>query len=326
MRNCWLLRIAGAVCVAALMMAAFAPVSVYGEEEHEWPVVPGDENGVPVVPDPSNVDPPEIEDMLQANPKFPVMEGPADTTFVFEVEFNFRSGDPGGRSFDLTVTGPPDWLLYAAESAMNLENQISAIHLEPYTVGQPVAVVAVAPFWLYPESGEYDIDMRISGAQLEDSVSLTAVITPRYELEADTTTGLDTARTTVGQDATLDLSLVNAGTAPMNSVVLSAELPPDVNGEAWTVAFDPPLVTDLAPGAETEVQVYVTPPPDAIPGDYMATVKFDGEPALSGAPPEVPVRILVSGQGTSWILPGVIALILIAGGVYGYRRLARRKA
>lgn len=326
MRNSWLLRIAGAFCVASLMVAALVPASIHADDEGEWPVVPGDEGEVPVVPDPSELDPSEIEDMLQAHPKYPVMEGPADTTFVFEVEFTFRSGDPGGRSFDLSVTGPPDWLLYVAESTMDLESQISAIFLEPYTVDQPIAVVAVAPFWLYPEPGEYPIDLRISGGDLEDAVSLTATITPRYELDADTATGHDTARTTVGEDATLGVSVVNAGTAPMRNVTLSAELPPGVNGEDWTVAFDPPSITDLAPGGETEVQVSITPPSDTQPGDYMTTVKFDGDPALSAAPPEVPVRILVRGQSSSWIVVVVIIALLAAGGVYGYRRLAGRKA
>ncbi len=320
MRNCWLIRLAAAICVVALAAIAISPAAVQADEG-DFPVHPD-----PTELDPTELDPSEIEEILQATPTFPALEGPADATFQFEVEFTYRSGDPQGRSFDLSVTGPPDWLTYIAESAHDLEQQISAIHLEPYTVGQPIVVVAVAPFWLYPEPGEYPIELRISGNDLEDVATLTATITPRYELDAETATGLDTTRTSVGSEATLGVNVINTGTAPIENVTLSADLPPDVNGQEWDVSFEPAQVTNLSPGSETEVHVAITPPGDAEPGDYLTTLKFDGEPALSDAPPSVPIRVSVAGQ-TSWGLVAVVVIALLAGGaLLGYRKYGRKRA
>ncbi len=314
MRNTWLLRVAGTLCVVALAAAALGPMAVLA-----------DEGDLPPVPDPSEVELPEIEEAFEVVPKFPAMEGPADSTFLFEVEFTYRSGDPGGRSFDLTVVGPPDWMCYAAESSMELERQISAIHIEPYTVKQPIVVVAVAPFWLYPEPGEYPIELRVTGGDLGGVADLTATITPRYSLDAETATGVDTARTSVGSETTLAVNVINTGTARMENVTLSATLPPDVNGEAWDISFEPPQITNLAPGSDMEVQVSITPPGEVVPGDYVTTLSFDGAPALSSAPPSVPIRVLVSDSPSWSLIAVVIAALVVVGGVFGYRQFTRRK-
>ena len=54
---------------------------------------------------------PTIPDVLMVNAKYPSMTGPSDSTFKFEVEFTYRTGNPVGEDFDLTVTGPQGWHL-----------------------------------------------------------------------------------------------------------------------------------------------------------------------------------------------------------------------
>ncbi len=324
MRNSWLIRCAVAVlCSVALTATALAPLAVSANDED---VVPLDDEMVPVPGNDEMADPSEIEDILEAHPKFPALEGPADTTFLFEIEFTYRSGEALGQSFDLSITGPTDWLTYVAESTYDVEKQISAIFLEPYTVKQPIVVVAVAPFWLYPEPGEYPIELRISGGGLEDVANLTATITPRYELDAETATGYETAATTAGSETTLGVNVVNSGTARMENVILSASTPPEVNNEAWEVTFEPERVVDLPPGAKAEVQVSITPPADVEPGDYMTTLEFDAQPALSAAPPAVPIRVSVAGH-TAWGFVLALLVVVLAGAIaLGYRKYGRKKA
>ncbi len=267
---------------------------------------------------------PKIEDMLQVNAKFPSMTGSADSTFKFEVEFTFRTGEPVGRAFDLTVSGPTGWLTYIAESTYKLDSQISAIFLEPYAVKQPVVVVAVAPFWLYPEPGDYPLELLVSSGELKQTVSLTATITARYGLSAETTSGLLNTKTTAGKTATLGVNVTNTGTAGLDKVTLSSTTPTGIASEEWQVTFAPETIENLAPGDAIEVQVSVTPPSKTVAGDYMVTLNFDGEPALSSEPPALDIRVSVATR-TAWGIIGALIIIVVVGGlVWAFRAFGRR--
>ncbi len=306
MRNPRLVRIVGALlCVAAISGATMAPL-----------LVSADENTASA--------PPAIPTVFQVNPKFPAMTGTADSTFTFEVEFTYRSGDPMGKSFDLAVTGPPGWLTYIAESSRTLDRQISAMFLEPYSVKQPIAVVAVAPFWLYPEPGDYPIELRASSGDIQDAVTMTATITARYGLSAETLSGRLSTKTTAGKPTTFGVNVTNTGTARMDRVTLSASKPAGLGNEEWQVTFDPATIENLPPGDKTEVQVTITPPANTVAGDYMVTLNYGGEPALSSAPPSVPIRVSVATP-TTWGLIGAGILVLVAGGlVLAFRKFGRR--
>ncbi len=291
--------------VAALVGATMAPLMVSADENEA-------------------TDAPAREEILQINPKFPSMTGTADSTFKFEVDFTYRAGEPRGKAFDLAVTGPPGWLTYIAESTRSLDRQISAIHLEPYSVRQPVVVVAVAPFWLYPEPGDYPIELRASSGDLQDIVNMTATITARYGLQAETLSGRLSTKTTAGKETSFGVNVVNSGTARMDQVTLSASKPGGMGGEEWLVAFEPENIENLAPGDKTEVQVTVTPPANTVAGDYMVTLNFDGDPPLSSSPPSLPIRVSVATQ-TTWGIVGVLVVVLvIAGLVFAFRRYGRR--
>lgn len=291
-------------CVVVVGGALLAPTALLAQEEQ--PTVPA------------------IPEILQVNPKFPSMTGAADSSFKFEVEFTYRSGEARGRTFDLAVTGPPGWLTYIAESTYKLDSQISAIFLEPYSVKQPVVVVAVAPFWLYPEPGDYPIEFRVSSGELSDIVTLTATITARYGLDAATTSGQLNTKTTAGKPATLGVKVTNTGTAPLDKVTLSSTKPSGIGNEQWEVVFEPASIENLAPGGETEVQVSITPPPNTVAGDYMVTLNYSGEPALSSAPPSLAIRVSVATR-TTWGLVGALIVVLVAGGlVWAFRKYGRR--
>lgn len=267
---------------------------------------------------------PTIQEILQINPKFPSMTGTADSTFKFEVEFTYRSGEPRGKSFDLAVTGPPGWLTYIAESQYNLDRQISAIFLEPYAVKQPIVVVAVAPFWLYPEPGDYPIELRVSSGDLQDDVTMTATITARYGLQAETLSGRLNTKTTAGKETSFGINVVNSGTARMDRVTLSANKPGGIGNEEWVVTFAPETIENLGPGDKTEVQVNITPPANTVAGDYMVTLRFDGEPELSSAPPSLPIRVSVATQTTWGIVGAVIVVLVVVGLVFAFRKYGRR--
>lgn len=305
MRSSRLNRVlAGVLSLFLLGVVALAPAVVLAEDEEET---------VPTIPD-----------QLLVNPKFPSMTGAADTTFKFEVEFTFRTGNPVGKAFDLKVTGPADWLTYIAESTYKLDSQISSIFLEPYSVKTPIVVVAVAPFWLYPEPGDYPLQLLVSSGDLQETVDLTATITARYGLSAETTSGRLNTKTAAGKAATFGVTVTNSGTAALDKVTLTSTTPAGIANEAWKVAFEPETIENLAPGDSIEVQVSVTPPSKTVAGDYMVKLNLDGEPKLSSAPPTLDMRVSVATK-TAWGVIGALIVVVVIGGlVWAFRTFGRR--
>ena len=303
-------RLACLVGCFTLCLAAFggllnqAIASAQSEEEEEAP-------------------PPEEELELQA--KYPSLSGPADTTFEFEVGFSLRHATEA-REFELSTSGPEGWLIYIAESTYETDKQITAIRLETYSVSENVVVIAIAPFWLFPEPGDYTIVMEAvsKNLSLKDTVELTATITARYQLAAETTSGRLNTKATAGKESSFSITVTNIGTATLDKVTFSATKPSGIANEEWKVTFDPKNIEALAPLDEKEIEVTVEPPSKTIAGDYMITLKFDADPDLSSEPPELEIRVTVSTPTRwGWIGAGIIVAV-VAGLVLGFRRYGRR--
>ena len=153
---------------------------------------------------------------------------------------------------------------------------------------------------------------------------MTATITARYGLEAETTSGRLNTKTTAGKATVFGVNVTNSGTARLDKVTLSATKPAGISNEEWLVSFEPASIENLAPGDATEVQVSITPPSNTIPGDYMVTLEYGGDPALSSAPPSLPIRVSVATR-TTWGLVGALIVVLVVGGlVWAFRKYGRR--
>jgi len=267
--------------------------------------------------------PPEETFELQA--KYPALSGPADTTFEFEVGLSYRYGE-GPREFELHTTGPEGWLTYVCESSYQKDKQLTAIRLETYSVSEKVLVVAIAPFWLFPEPGDYTIEMEAvsEDLSLKDSIDLTATITARYNLAVETTSGRLNTKATAGKESSFSITVTNVGTATLDKVTFSSTRPSGIGNEEWKVTFDPEKIEALAPLDNKEIEVTVKPPAKTIAGDYMTTLKFDTDPDLSTEPPKLEIRVTVSTPTKwGWIGAGIIVAV-IAGLVVGFRRFGRR--
>ncbi|MEA3253960.1 MAG: NEW3 domain-containing protein, partial [Chloroflexota bacterium] len=195
--------------------------------------------------------PPE-EDRLEFDTKYPVLSGAADSPFEFEVGIRYLSAKEKALDFDLSVEVPQGWIGYIAESKYSKDKEISAISLEPYGIKEKLLVVAMAPFWLYPEPGEYTLTLKVSSGEVKGSMDLTARITARYDLSAGTK--LEGGRLNIKAEADkenyLPISVTNTGTATLDKVTLSSSKP-----EGWSVTFSPEKVESLSAGTSQEVEV-----------------------------------------------------------------------
>jgi len=265
--------------------------------------------------------PPEPTFELQA--KYPALSGPADTTFEFEVGLSYRHGEEP-REFELRTMGPEGWLTYVCESSYQKDKQLTAIRLETYSVSEKVLVVAIAPFWLFPEPGDYTVELEAVSGDLKDTIDLTATITARYNLAVETTSGRLNSKATAGKESSFSIVVTNTGTATLDKVTFSSTKPKGIGNEEWSITFKPDKVEALHPWDEQEVEVTLKPPSKTIAGDYMTTLKFDTDPDLSTEPPKLEIRVTVSTPTKwGWIGAGIIAAVIV-GLVVGFRRLGRR--
>jgi uncharacterized membrane protein len=259
------------------------------------------------------------EDRIEFDVKYPALSAAADSAFEFEVDVRYLSADTEARDFDLSIVAPEGWITYACESKYATEKEISAVRLEPYGIKQSLLIMVMAPFWLYPEPGDYTIKLVATSGEITGSVAFTAKITARYDFSA--ATKLEGGRLNIkaesGKESYLPISVTNTGTAPLDKITLSSNRP-----GGWSVTFNPEKIEALSPGASQEVEVVVKPPEKTIAGDYTISLKFAGEP--SSHADDLAIRVTV-GTSTKWGLVGVgIVVAIIAGLAVTFMRLGRR--
>ncbi len=274
------------------------------------------EQGEPPAEEPELEEKPEQK--IEFETKYPMLSGPADTTFEFEVKLSYIGGEEA-TAFELSVEGPQGWLAYVCESTYQKDKEISSIRLEPEPRTETVGVIAMAPFWLYPEPGEYTIKLIATSENVTGSIDLMAKITARYDFYV--ATKLEGSRLNVkatsGKDSYLPLEVTNTGTADLNKVTFSSSKP-----QGWSVTFNPEKVESLSAGDSQEVEVTIKPPAKTIAGDYMIVLKFSGDPSSHAN--DLDIRGTV-GTSTKWGLIGVgIVIAIIAGLAVTFTRMGRR--
>jgi len=263
------------------------------------------------------------EEKIELNSKYPIRPGPADISFIFDVELLYSGGEEQ-RTFELSAEGPDGWLVSILQSAYEA-TEISAIRLDPKkTYPETIAVAASAPYWLFPEPGDYTITLKAASGDIEDSIDLTARISARYDFLVNTETDRLNIKATAGKESHLTVIITNLGTAPFNQITFRSIKPKAIAGEAWSITFTPDKIENLQPWDEREVEVVIEPPPKTIAGDYMATLEFNSDPQTSIEPPKLEIRVTV-GTSTKWGWIGAgIVIAVIVGLFVSFRYLGRR--
>ena len=275
-------------------------------------------------------------DSMKVSSKYPSVTGAADTTFMFQVELLYQltdttyeasiadTGKLQSRIFDFDLTGPPGWQVFIAESSWKLDKRISAIHLRALGVPQSMVVVATAPWWTNLTPGEYPITLKVTSEGIDETLALKAVVSAWYGIEATTIDDRLNTTTTAGSPASVDVKVVNTGSAPLNKVSISSSRPEGIANEHWVVRFEPDSIRDLAPGEEQHIKAAITPPSNAISGDYYVTLTLASEPALSDFNPTLEVKVSVATR-PSWVAIGVAVVVLAFGAlVYAFYTLRQR--
>ncbi|HEV8433332.1 MAG TPA: NEW3 domain-containing protein [Thermoanaerobaculia bacterium] len=183
--------------------------------------------------------------------------------------------DLRNSAFRILVTGLPPDVTYeffdesgARVSQIGFSDEVSAVKLQlkvylPKNVPEAWIdhawrpnVVCLAP----GESAPADVDKSAGRAQLE--------IVPRGRGKL----GLQLANlfeeVRMGQPVSIRAKVFNQGTRPIHTIRLAADLPVE-----WKAQTQPSVIPVLNPGAETLLQLVVTPPSDTPVGEYEATLR-----------------------------------------------------
>ena len=235
---------------------------------------------------------------LTLEPKLPALRGTAKSAFDFQVDIKNEGQE------DSTVN-----LLSKAPSGFQVtfkqgygSQELTSL---PLKAGESKTLsVSVQP----PENaeaGQYPVAVAASGENVSADTKLLLDITGRPSVALSGPEGRLSGDATAGQERTFTFTLSNSGAAPARDLKLSASPP-----SGWKVTFNPEKVDEIVPGGTSSVGVSMTPSTQAIAGDYMVSVRANGDGASDSANFRVTVRTSTLWGVTGLGVIGASALML----------------
>ena len=296
-------------CLACFILLSAALTTLLGSPI----VVAAEEGSNSPAPPPSQGEPEKDYEPIGIVCKFPIVKGVAGDTFDFEF-YLAPTVKEYAVAYDFSVIAPPGWEATIWHSYS--EQRVGGIDLEGVIAPSETITVRAAPLpGKAPEPGEYVITFEMESRDTKISIDLTAVVTERYELNIDTTTGRFNTEIKGGEEKHISILLENTGTAAIEGLAFSSNKP-----EGWSVTFSPEKIDTLEPGLKQEVEVVIKSPKRTIARDYFATLKAESENASGST--QLRVTVLTP---RIWGGGGIgIAVAVIAGLIVLFRRLSTR--
>ena len=234
---------------------------------------------------------------------YPALSGPSTSEFEFEIVIDNDTG--ADSSFSLTAAALdqngqvlPGWDITFSPS-FGQERVISSISVGD-ALNERVDVRVTPPRNTPP--GDYLIPVQVQDdAGFEADALLLVTIRGRGEVFLGTDTGLLNVDATAGEEASTKLRLTNFGTAELLEIGLLADAP-----QGWEVTFEPSTVPPLPANNQIDIPVTVLPAADAIPGDYLVTLRAN-HPDTNAS---LELRVTVA-QSTIWGWLGIVLVVLV---------------
>ena len=244
---------------------------------------------------------------VTVEPKLPALRGTPRSAFDFDV--NVTNDGPTDETFNLLAKAPDGFEVTFKEQYGSQE--LTSL---PIKAGEKKALkISVKPPKTV-EAGQYKVAVGAASPTISGQTGLVLDITGQPELSLAGPEGRLSGNATAGEERTFKFTVSNPGTAPARNVKFSASSPKD-----WKVTFDPESLDGVAPGADVPVSVSMTPAAKAIAGDYVVTVRTNGDGASDSA--SFRVTVLTS---TMWGIAGLgiigAAVVVLAFAVTRYGR------
>jgi len=241
---------------------------------------------------------------------YPSVEGPSDEEFEFRL--NVKNLGSESSIIDFITYHPDQWLV-----SIRPRYEDRLIRSLDFTPGQTqtVMITIKSPLGVIP--GEYVITILSSTGDLQEETNFTINIIGLYRISFSPKNDLLSVGATQGNEEVITFIFNNTGTAPLEDVSFFSDKP-----VGWDVVLDPTEIPESDAGSNKEIRVVITPPADAIPGDYA--VKLYSAVAKRQLSEIVNLRVTVKGAvGWGYIGLGIILILVVAIGLI-FWRLGRR--
>ncbi|MBC7098386.1 hypothetical protein H5T52_04600 [Candidatus Bipolaricaulota bacterium] len=266
----------------------------------------------------------EPGEVLQLLVDYPSLENAAGEDFTFTIQIKNQTDEE--KVVELSGQIPSGWRAYFTPR-WEQDTRITSIKVDANST-ENIRFVLTPPYMV--QKGDYPIRFIARAGDYEAALDLKAVVTGNYDLqlasEAEITGAGDTwnIKAVEGKERHFTLYLYNGlpsnpTSAPVTNIRFYATKP-----EGWEVEFKPETVESLPPTLSAadlaKVDVVITPPERAIPGDYQITINASGREDHASAQLRVTVG---ASMGWGWVGVGVVVFVVAAlTGVFV--RLGRR--
>jgi uncharacterized membrane protein len=250
----------------------------------------------------------KAEAKVSIEPKLPALRGTPKSNFDFDLAVKNDSKDD--QIFNLLADAPAGFQATFKEQYGSAE--LASI---PVKAGETKNLKLTVELPRNLAAGQYPVKAAVASPAISANTDLLLDVTGQPDLALEAADGRLSGEATAGKERSFNFQVANNGTAEAKEVKLNATSP---NG--WKVTFSPETIPQLAPGQKFDVAVNMTPADKAITGDYMVTVRADGEGASDSSEFRVTVK-----TSTAWGIAGlgIIGASLLAFGAsvarYGRR-------
>lgn len=254
---------------------------------------------------------PEDPGEVTVTSNYPFLSGPTTTLFEFEVAV--VNNTPEDVSLNLGALFPQGWRVQflPAFGAERLITNVSIVTQLNQRIKVRVSPPALAP------AGDYPIVVRL--ADEEESyvreIPLQVSLTGTFDVFMTTPDGRLNVNAEAGSAQAATVQLVNTGTADIENLGLLADTP-----AGWEIEWQTANIESIPVNNLINVGVEITPPSDAVPGDYLVTLRARNNDVQD----QVSLRITVEKSTVwQWVGIGILVAVIFAL-VAMFVRLGRR--
>ena len=244
---------------------------------------------------------------VTVKPDYTALRGSSNQSMTFNLTVNNQT--PEDLSYTATGEGPVGWTV-----DVTLTGQAQAVSGTVKANGTSNAAVKVTPAD-NAEAGTYPVAVVVTVGGQQYPVELSVEVTGSYSMIVTTPTTVLSASGNAGAVMEQQFEIRNTGTAPINNVVMTGDVPTN-----WKVEFDPGTTASIAAGSTAKVTAKITPAADAIAGDYSLTFTARGDEAND----QVDIRFTVETSIVGAIIGALLIIAAVGGLWWVFRRYGRR--
>jgi len=198
---------------------------------------------------------------LTLTPQLPQLRGTSKSSFEFQLAIKNDSG----KKLTVSLSAQTPENFDASFSEQYGSQELNALPIE---AGQTKSVKLKVTPPNTAAAGTYKIVARVGAEDAVATTDLTIDITGHPKLDISGREGVLSTRAIAGKETSVPIIITNTGTAPADSVEVTASAP-----TGWKITFEPKSIDRIAPGANKEVQALITPTEKAIAGDYVTSIR-----------------------------------------------------